>query len=251
MRAVTAHFQDTLKRNQPHTMTIHVEFTRRAQIGPARVAIKDVKLGRRLSTVHVSLIQNEKEVILGYITRVNFDIERGISINTGWELYPSPYGVDLPKLRDGGDDRWVEPYQGLRSHRHVRTFTPSRGQFSTGMVDQWICWQREAEADTGPGFTNDTLGYVADVFHVEEKFTTFSFATLSLSLDIRKALPSEGLEWLFMRTTMKQFKNGRVDAEMVIMDSLGELIAVSNHATLVQLNQGVFDHGEAERKAKI
>jgi hypothetical protein len=250
MRAVTAHFEDTLKRDQPHTMTLHVEFTRRAQIGPARVVIKDVKLGRRLSAVNVSLVQQEKEVILGYITRVNFDNERGISINTGWELYPLPYGVDLSKLRDGQDDRWVEPYQGLMSHRHVRTFTPSRGQYLTGMVDQWICW-READTDTGARFTNETLGYVADVFYVEPSFTIFSFATLSLNLDIRKALPSAGLEWLFMRTTMKQLKNGRVDAEIIIMDSIGELIAVSKHATLIQLNQGGPEGGEAEQKAKI
>ncbi|KAL2802316.1 thioesterase-like superfamily-domain-containing protein [Aspergillus granulosus] len=250
MRAVTAHFQDTLKLNQPHHMTIHAEFSRRAQIGPARLVIKDVKLGRRVSTVHVSLIQHEKEVILGYVTRVNFDIEWGIFINTGWELYPTPCGVDLAKLRDGQDDRWVGPYQGLMSHRHVRTFTPSRGQFITGMVDKWICWRR-AETDTGLRFTNDTLGYVADVFHIEEKSTTFAFASLSLSLDMRKALPSEGLEWLFMRTTMKQFKNGRADAEIIIMDSLGDLVAVSNHATLVQLNQGHPGRDEAEQKAKI
>ncbi|KAK9249659.1 thioesterase-like superfamily-domain-containing protein, partial [Lipomyces tetrasporus] len=67
MRAVTAHFRDTLKRNQPHTITLHVEFTRRTQIGPASIVIRDVKLGGRLSTVRVALIQQGKEVVLAYI----------------------------------------------------------------------------------------------------------------------------------------------------------------------------------------
>jgi acyl-CoA thioesterase len=229
-------------------MTLHVQFTRRAQIGPANIVVRDVKLGRRLSTVHVALVQHGKEVVLGYITRMNFDIEKGISINTGWELYPKPYDVDLSKLRDGRDDRWVEPYQGLMSHQHVRTFTPSKGQFLTGMVDQWICM---SNAGGGSRFTNETLGYVADVFYVQPKFTIFSFATLSLNLDIRKAMPSEGSEWLFMRTTMKQLKNGRIDAEIVVMDAMGELIAVSQHATLVELNRDTPEGREIVQIAKI
>ena len=54
-----------------------------------------------------------------------------------------------------------------------------------------------------------------------------------------------------MRTTMKQLRNGRIDAEIVIMDATRELIAVSHHATLVSVEQGTAEENELVQKAKI
>lgn len=55
------------------------------------------------------------------------------------------------------------------------------------------------------------------------------YPTLLLNLDIKKALPEEGVEWLFVRVDAKQIKNGRMDLESVIMDEGGDIVALSHH----------------------
>jgi hypothetical protein len=57
----------------------------------------------------------------------------------------------------------------------------------------------------------------------------FWYPTLLLNLDVKKVLPEEGVEWLFVRVEAKQIKNGRMDLEVVIMDEAGELVALSHH----------------------
>src|SRR5438034_10358122 len=54
--------------------------------------------------------------------------------------------------------------------------------------------------------------------------TLFPYTTLFRS----KALPEEGLEWLFVRSRSKMIKNGRLDIEVVILDQLGELVALGH-----------------------
>ena len=61
----------------------------------------------------------------------------------------------------------------------------------------------------------------------------FWYPTVLLNLDIKKALPPEGVEWLFARVRAKQVKNGRYDLEVIIMDEYGELVALSNHIVMV------------------
>lgn len=61
----------------------------------------------------------------------------------------------------------------------------------------------------------------------------FWYPTVLLNLDFKKALPEEGVEWLFARVRAKQVKNGRYDLEVIIMDENGELVALSNHVVMV------------------
>lgn len=57
----------------------------------------------------------------------------------------------------------------------------------------------------------------------------FWYPTLLLNLDIKKALPDEGVEWLFVRVDSKVIKNGRMDLDIVIMDKEGDVVALSQH----------------------
>ena len=66
----------------------------------------------------------------------------------------------------------------------------------------------------------------------KNKIARFWFPTLVLNLDIKKALPQEGVEWLFARVYSKQIKNGRFDLEVVIMDAEGDIVALSHHSCL-------------------
>ncbi|KAJ3554794.1 hypothetical protein NPX13_g10517 [Xylaria arbuscula] len=59
------------------------------------------------------------------------------------------------------------------------------------------------------------------------------YPTLTLNLDIKKALPPEGVEWLHVRVQTKHIKNGRYDYEVMIFDQSGDLIALSHHVAMV------------------
>jgi hypothetical protein len=61
----------------------------------------------------------------------------------------------------------------------------------------------------------------------------FWYPTILLNLEIKKALPAEGVDWLFVRVDTKQIKNGRLDLDIVILDEAGEIVALSQHVALV------------------
>ena len=75
------------------------------------------------------------------------------------------------------------------------------------------------------------------------------YPTLSMTLEVKKLLPGEGLKWLFVRAQAKEIKNGRMDAEVFIFDADLELVALSHHVCLVVDNaRGPLRASERERK---
>ncbi|KAI1767761.1 thioesterase-like superfamily-domain-containing protein [Hypoxylon sp. FL1150] len=246
LRVAATHFNTTLAaQNQPHTISLHLEFLRRTQEGAGTLTVRDVKLGRQTSTVHISLSQDGREEVVGYLTRSNMHTESGVSLTTKWTLQPAPRPppVDFAALLAGGEDpNWVEqtdhPFPKFRkvSHR-VRNCLPRAGQVLPGVIDQWLRFE------SGEPFTDESIGFVADHFpsvivelwHAErhDKPPAFWFPTVVLNLDVKKTLPPEGVEWLFLRVRSTSIKNGRMDLEVVILDMAGEVVALSHHVVLV------------------
>ena len=143
--------------------------------------------------------------------------------------------------------------------KKVRFFFPREGQKMRSIADEWLCYRN------GEKFTNESLGYVADTWpqvvelfkrqddpyalkdkELKESNNTASrwYPTLVLNLDIKKALPEEGVEWLFVRVQAKQIRNGRMDLEVTIMDEDGDIVALSHHVSLIL----GADRNMAERK---
>jgi acyl-CoA thioesterase FadM len=82
------------------------------------------------------------------------------------------------------------------------------------------------EASSYPANPYDIDSAEANKNHSPAKYW---YPTLLLNLDIKKPLPEEGVEWLFVRVESKVIKNGRMDLEVVIMDENGEVVALSQH----------------------
>lgn len=61
----------------------------------------------------------------------------------------------------------------------------------------------------------------------------FWFPTLVLNIEIKKLLPPDGVEWLFVRVRPKQIRNGRMDLEVVVLDEEGDIVALSWHVALL------------------
>jgi hypothetical protein len=252
LRVAKQHFSTTLRaQNQPHTITLHLEFVRRTQAGPATLVVQDTKIGRQTSTIHISLRQDDgRDLVVGYLTNSNMDTEAGPSVDTRWALHPPAPIADLGALKrsaSGDDGVWREvvdkPFPKFRRiMNHVHQYLPQRGQAGTAAYpatcDQWLRF------NTGERFTDESVGLVSDLWpqviegmisagQVDRPKLAFWYPTVVLNLDIKKRLPTEGAEWLFVRVAAKRIRNGREDLEVVIMDEDGDVVALSHHVALV------------------
>lgn len=54
-------------------------------------------------------------------------------------------------------------------------------------------------------------------------------STISSSTEVKRLLPVEGCKWLFMRNTIKDIIDNRMDLEIVLLNETLELIATSHH----------------------
>ncbi|KXS98539.1 hypothetical protein AC578_5519 [Pseudocercospora eumusae] len=263
-KAVKKHFDTTLaKQDQPHTLALHLDFLRRTQTGPVQISIKDVKLGRQTSIVHITLSQDGREEVVGYITNSNLTKEVGISFDTHWTAHPEriPLTSNTTALAKGRDPKWSEllewPNSGFRkATRQIRAWFPRDGQPRQNVYDMWTCLRDPSET-----WTNEKLGFLVDMFpqvcetfvlegqhhqdqydpKVHEQFSVeeyrkfsrnrvpFWYPTLLLNLEIKKALPAGGAKFLFTRLQTKVIRNGRYDLEIFVMDEEKEIVALSHH----------------------
>ncbi|KAK4615429.1 Thioesterase-like protein TwmA [Fulvia fulva] len=260
LRVVKKHFETTLaKQDQPHTIALHLDFLRRTQTGPATFNVKDVKLGRQTSIVHVALSQGDREEVVGYVTQSNLQKETGLSFITNFQAHPQrvPLSSTLAALESGADPLWTEkkawPNETFRqATKQIRAWFPRDGQPAQNIYDEWMCFRDPSEK-----WTNENLGFIVDMFpqicesfyfngfdqynpKLEEYFSKeelqrltkgkapFWYPTLLLNLEVKKDL-GEGVKFLFSRLQTKSIKNGRYDLEVLICDEGGELVALSHH----------------------
>ncbi|KAI0489921.1 thioesterase-like superfamily-domain-containing protein [Xylaria cf. heliscus] len=257
LRVAATHFGTTLaKQKQPDTITLHAEFLRRTRVGLATLTVKDMKVGRQTSTIHITLTQDDREEVVAYVTNTNMATEAGFTLQTGWSAnppLPAP-PTDFAKLAaDGEDDNWVVwkdlPHPKLRKAvNRARMHIPRHGQKQPNVVDEWM------RLESGERFTMEGIGFVSDMWpqmieglvarqEETDKGTQTTnksarglwlwYPTLVLNLDIKKTLPPEGVEWLHVRVQSKHIKNGRYDYEVLIFDDTGDLVAISHHVALV------------------
>ena len=260
-------------RGQGDVLNAHFQFLNRTEIGPAVIIIEDVKLGRQLSTLHATLYQRSllpaapwitqgstrKEVTV-YLTMTDLSKERGVSLPTGFTLqHPvaPPPRPDFVALREDRDAHWTEfkfpggsPLAYGRCLQNCVYYDPRGGQPTKPTIDKWV------RLASGERFTAASLGYFVDCWpYVVEAYrpskaeaeakkgrgesvpfapnAMFWYPTVVLNLEVKKALPEEGVEWLQLRVQSKQVKNGRMDLEVLVFDEEGDLVALSNHVNLI------------------
>ena len=257
-------------RAEPHPINLHLEFLRRTLASTAVFTVKDVKLGSRISNLHVTLSQKQPngqwvDAVEGYVTMSDLASESGLTLPTEYKLHPPAVPADLDMLtRTGGDENYsllrheLLPTLG-RAHNHLKMHLlrpEKKAGRPKSVVDQWVRFYPNQQDGK---WTNDALGFVVDIFpqivnryvtpHFEEPGdrnadvgheviardaqVKYWYPTLSLSLDVKKLLPPEGVEWLYVRVHAKAILNGRFDLNVEVFDADGGLVALSNHATLV------------------
>ncbi|KAK4239548.1 thioesterase-like superfamily-domain-containing protein [Achaetomium macrosporum] len=257
---------------QKDVQNAHFQFLNRTETGPAVIVIEDVKLGRQLSTLHVTLYQHAllpeapwitagstRKEVAAYLTMTDLRKESGISLPTSFSLqHPvaAPPRPDFAALREDRDAHWSR-YQFPRGSslgysrclQNTIYYDPRGGQPTRTVIDKWV------RLASGERFTAASLAFVSDCWpYVVEAWrptkeeaesslgdknvpfapgAMFWYPTVVLNLEVKKALPEEGVEWLQLRIQSKQIKDGRFDLEVLILDEQGDLVALSNHVNLI------------------
>lgn len=176
---------------------------------------------------------------------------------------PGPSPVDPEKLDDGTSPHWVgytirwHPQSFLKPITHFQFYSPTQAVPQKNITDLWMRFKSPQEK-----FTTEMLGSVADHWHrmlenyvpdsvwnstemakralraageereVEGYSTSYTYPTFSMSLEIKKRLPTEGVRWLFLRARSTEIQGGRFDAEVTVWDSKLNLVALSHQICL-------------------
>ncbi|KAJ9139103.1 hypothetical protein NKR23_g8026 [Pleurostoma richardsiae] len=255
------HFSTTLAAyHQPHTVAVQLNYLRPTHGGCAVFKVRDLKLGGQTSVVQTTLIDYSgdtaglsgrldparlgDELVTAYLTNTNMAQLKGSSIETNFELRPAPRPVNLQKLREDEDASWklhgALTFRQTDSGRDtVDLFLEKEPTLPRPTLDHWISFS------DGTTFSTSSLGIVADICVAKSDLHDKALALTDLSLpflykttpailnmDIKKILPAAGAEFLFVRVQSKRIRNGRLDAEILILDPDGDIVAVCNQMTL-------------------
>ncbi|KAI9667151.1 MAG: hypothetical protein M1831_001328 [Alyxoria varia] len=151
--------------------------------GDVTIAIKDTKLSPTACTYHVSVIQHDRECVVGYIKYANALLScllfgsrglscanlhsvEGISLPTNFRLDPAPPPSHLESLASkGADDMWISysyPWYSespTKALSHWRHFVPRCKTTHPSIVEFWV---RVIPDDLN--ITTEMLGTVVDQY---------------------------------------------------------------------------------------
>ncbi|KAI0812892.1 thioesterase family protein [Xylaria sp. FL0064] len=269
--ALTAHFEYPAKAS-PGPAIVIIEDVKlgRSQLSTLHLTLWQGGLQSRKPWITPSV---SRRITLAYTTHADLRTFGGLSMPTGYEASPAAAMPEpLPDFQalktNATDNAWQEsklpPNSGsLHSLRNWRFYLPSAHPPTPGVLDMWIC------PASGERITQTTLPYIVDSFpfnmhaylaapELRELFLTppsrakgstssadrdedgqvsarasLWLPTVVLNLEVKKVLPEEGVEWLTVRVTSKQIKDGRFDLEVLVRDIEGEIVALSHQVALI------------------
>ncbi|KAL6232815.1 hypothetical protein BDW75DRAFT_216677 [Aspergillus navahoensis] len=208
-RTAATHFTqkaaNTTSRGQEHAQEpigLQITFQRRTFAGPAILSVQEIKLGARVSTIHVTLSQarneraaaaaaatgtalkspdrNHLEVkVLAYVTLSPPAAEEGLAVTGPWDLSPPPPPgslaggeIDFKSLGENGvDGEWkagpVAP-PTLHAAKHLQAYSPAatlRPKTAEERARQVVDQlSRFAPGGTLARWSNEAVMYLADIF---------------------------------------------------------------------------------------
>ncbi|GES59909.1 hypothetical protein ATEIFO6365_0002024000 [Aspergillus terreus] len=271
-RAATTHFQrthPTAHHGRAVPIQMQLSYIRRSDIGPAILSMKDVKLGSRVSVIHITMSQGGRDKVAGYITMSDPVSETGISTATGWTAQPSvPHWVPPDSISRDADSEWrkvvLPNAEFRRASSQIEFYELKNPSVGVGFVSHWARLRPSGPDGAIGRWTPESVAFLCDIFpitlgrleHVVHRALSGEsepkgkpppvwFPTLGLNLDLKKPVLGEDVEWLYSHITIKSLRNGRMDVEVVVLDQAGEVVAISTQASLVmsaERNVGGKEH---------
>ncbi|KAK5400804.1 hypothetical protein LTR06_011225 [Exophiala xenobiotica] len=220
--AARTHMQLTHpSRQQPDVINCHLTYLRPSSVGPVIITVQDVKLGSRISNLHLVLSQRRGSSLSDSELPINVQasvimssiaLEKGISHQTGYELRPPRLPVDLAALRENKDVHYIRRRPDAfsayrRAARNVEMYfvrpEARTKDHSPALVDMWACLVPVGLTDPGC-WTNDALGFLADIFTgINERYA---------NAEVEDALLRENTTDAELASLMKQSSLGNGEA---------------------------------------
>ncbi|KAL3455598.1 thioesterase-like superfamily-domain-containing protein [Aspergillus heterothallicus] len=209
-RAAATHFAQRAatsiksKRNRPQEpIALQITFQRRTFAGPAILSVQEIKLGARVSTLQVTLLQARDAVagstthatatsgtaipdrkdlevkVLAYVTLSPPEVEEGPAVTGPWELSPaaplgslSGGGIDFGALSaEGVDGEWEAgplPSPTLHAAKHMRVCSPASTLRPKTVHERAMQvvdqWAQFAPGGMPARWSNEAVVYLADIF---------------------------------------------------------------------------------------
>jgi hypothetical protein len=214
------------KLDQPDPIQLGVHFIVKAQVGPARVVVKDMKTGRNYSNYSIILQQQEEHgrwisLIHGLAIMGNLDREEGPSFLT--------------------TDRSTDIYSHDKCNVHYPEYTEFRRvakmfdylipkELLPPQVElNWLKHKDDAEMDLlSFGLISDLMTPLPIRILENERGW---YPTLSLDLQFKQR-PKAGNKWCYLQVQSESLLNGRFDITTRGFDEDNNLIMISQHAAL-------------------
>lgn len=170
------------KRHQPDLVTAQYSFADRCFVGPAIITVEDIKKGRNMSNLQVTVWQDAHLDAAPWIDRAHSrrallatmvfadlgKLDAALSLPTAYQSHADLAGTACPDpdfarlIQEDGDDHWmrsVPPPAEQRSGQYLPNkalYVPRTGVFTPGVLDMW------ARLATGERWTQHALPYAAD-----------------------------------------------------------------------------------------
>ena len=248
-------------RGQPHPISAHWSYLGRTHSGRALLVVTEAKIGRGTSVLHIALHQQGvldkgpwispdcPAAVVAYITSGNLDTEVGVTLPTKWSLEHAPPSVDLKKLPKGTDPNWkrseISILKKVPMLHNLEWYVRRDGHVRPTTNDYWL------RLGNGESLTQASFGFLSDAgppliveqFRPTDKTAPipaggfaynkgFWYPTLTMTLEVKRKIPDDGMKWIRSRVTAKEVRNGRYDAEVLMFSEGGELLAISNHVAM-------------------
>ncbi|KAK6438805.1 hypothetical protein LTR95_004987 [Oleoguttula sp. CCFEE 5521] len=283
-RAISLHFQTTLvKQQQPDTVALHFEYLRPGLAGDATIKIEDVRLGKASSTVQAVLSQGGKEKVRAFAMNVDRSKSNGITITTGYTRQPLEPPIDFDKVLVHQDPHWIRwegtwaPNSPAKWLSNIIIAFRKECDPDKNLSDSWVRCK-----DPAQWWSTEMLGLVVDLSSppAENHFVGSLngqaeyareamqwaaegrqpppaagwripryYPTVSMSIDVKHALPAQGVEWLYVRASTKCVLDGRVDIHVEVWDVEGRLVALSQQMWMaIDISRSPAARKEAEKQ---
>lgn len=218
--------------------------------------VEDIKLGARVSLIHVKLQQEGRSTVAGYLTVSDELSDTGIWIPADpGNLGDSPGRP--PVVEVDGMSEWnkvmISHPDFRRASSRVELYKRNdNASLSTGGVGQWARLRPEGPNGRIEKWKMESVAFLCDILptvlgHLERAVQEDSqradqstqepvpvwFPTFVLNIDFKRCELGEGYEWLYSHIRVKSVQNGRMDVEVVIFDAAGKLVAVATQMALV------------------
>jgi hypothetical protein len=184
--------------------------------------------------------------------------EIGISIPKNWNVCDLSLGS--PPLEDNNRSEWkkvIIPHPIFRrASSRVELYERADRSTLSKSVGQWARLRPQGPSGKVEAWTMESVAFLCDILSTvlgplertvqESKRLPAAmagepvpvwFPTLAFNIDFKRCAFTGSHEWLFSHLHIKSVQNGRMDVEVVIVDTAGELVAVATQVALVMSSE--------------